>query len=287
MFSAQLCFTPALSKQLIAKGVSALPEVRNAFEGGKIMLAAGVTTAHIFTELSGALPEDALACGMVSTKGTCVGQAMSTFLGKHGHANYWFFDRGKISESQDIDRVLEGFSSHDVFIKGANAIDCNGRAGVMLGVETGGFMGKAIGHVMAKGINFLIPAGLEKAVLGSIPDVARGMGTRKVDYSSGMPVGLIPIAGKVVTEVEAFKSLADVEVFHVASGGAMGAEGSVTLLVKGKKVEVEKCLDIYRDIRQDSRFSDIRIQPAQCKEHKWETCIKKNILYKENVINGV
>ena len=86
MFRAQLSFTPALSKRLIAKGVSALPEVRTAFEGGKILLAAGVTTAHIFAELSGALPDDPLACGMVSTKGTCVGEAMSTFLGEHGHA---------------------------------------------------------------------------------------------------------------------------------------------------------------------------------------------------------
>ena len=47
-------------------------------------------------------------------------------------------------------------------MKGANALDAMGQAGVLLGMENRETMGKAIGHVMAKGIHFVIPVGARK-----------------------------------------------------------------------------------------------------------------------------
>ena len=210
MVRALLNFTPALSKGLIAKGVAVLPQVRKAFENGKVVISTGSTTSHIYREFLGKWPDGPLACGMVTGKGLCVGSGMTDFLGAHGHAKYWYFEKGTPVQTEDLDEVLAGCTAQDVFMKGANALDAMGQAGVLLGMENGGTMGKAIGHVMAKGIHFVIPVGLEKTVIGSVADDAVEMGIHRLDYCSGMPVGLMPLSGEVITELEAMGQLAHV-----------------------------------------------------------------------------
>jgi hypothetical protein len=283
-----LSFTPAVSKRLIAKGFRVLPEVQQALRSGKILVGAGTTTAHIYLELCGRRPDGALACGMVTGKGMCVGRGMTEFVGTHGHARFWLFDCGELVPCEELEPALETLGSDDVFVKGANAIDGTGQAGVLLGVDSGGTIGKAIGHVMAKGVRFVIPVGLEKAILGSVADVCREVGTRKLTQASGMPVGLLPVSGIVVTEIEALRRLLpDVEVFQVASGGVSGGEGAVTLLIKGEQGEMDKLVDLYAELMQDDRLAQMEIRPASCAEHKWPACIQKNILYKNNVRKGI
>lgn len=192
-----------------------------------LVISTGSTTTHIYRELLGQWPEGPLACGMITGKGLCVGRGMTDFLGAHGHAKYWYFEKGTAVQIEDLDEVLAGCAAQDVFMKGANAIDSMGRTGVLLGMENGGTMGKAIGHVIAKGIHFVIPVGLEKTVIGSVSDHAEEMGIHRLDYCSGMPVGLMPLSGEVITEMEAMEQLARVEAFHVAAGGVSGGEGSV------------------------------------------------------------
>lgn len=153
----------------------------------------------------------------------------------------------------------------------------------MLGMGNGGTIGKAIGHVMAKGINFIVPVGLEKAVLSPVVESAMEMGIEKVGHSTGMPVGLIPVSGKVITEIQALKNLSDVEVFHAASGGISGGEGSVTLLVKGVKAEIEKVIRVYSGLKEDNRLERLGVRPAACAKHKWPACMEKNICFRDNV----
>jgi len=286
MERALLTFTPSLSKRLIAKGVAAMPEVQKAFGEGKVLISTGTTTTFIYGELCGEMPEGPLACGMVTEKGLCVGSGMTDFLGSHGHARYWYFEKGRLVAAEDIEAVLEGFTSEDILMKGANAIDCSGQAGIMLGVESGGLTGKVIGYVMARGIHFVIPVGLEKSVLGLVMDSAREMGTRRVEHVSGMPVGMIPVTGTVVTECRALECLADVQVFHVASGGVSGAQGAVVLLVTGDGSEVAKILALYETLREEDSRDPITISPAQCAKHKWRPCMATNMLYKGNVKAG-
>ena len=285
MVRALLHFTPAVSKGLIAKGVAALPQVKKAFEKGRVVISTGSTTSHIYRELVGTWPEGVLACGMVTGKGLCVGRGMTDFLGSHGHAKYWYLEKGSPVQTEDLDEVLAGCTAQDVFMKGANALDPVGQAGVLLGMENGGTVGKAIGHVMAKGIHFIIPVGLEKMVRGSVSDCAGEMGIHRLDYCSGMPVGLMPLSGEVVTEIEAIVRMTQLEVRHVAAGGISGGEGSVALLVKGEKDQVEKILDLYTILKQESEESPIS-EPALCTDHKWKHCASKNIYYAQNVTEG-
>ena len=285
MVRALLNFTPALSKGLIAKGVAALPEVREAFENGKVVISTGSTTSHIYRELYGKWPEGPLACGMVTGKGLCVGSGMTDFLSAHGHAKYWYFEKGTPVQTEDLDEVLAGCTAKDVFMKGGNSLDPTGQAGVLLGMENGGTIGKAIGHVMAKGIHFVIPVGLEKMVFGSVADDAVEMGIHRLDYCSGMPVGLMPLSGDVITEMEAVEQLARVGVFHVAAGGISGGEGSVALLVKGEKDQVERIVDLYAFLKKETGAAP-SAGPALCSDHKWQHCAAKNIYYAENVKEG-
>jgi hypothetical protein len=285
MARALLNFTPELSKGLIAKGVAALPQVREAFENGKVVISTGSTTTHIYRELSGHWPEGPLACGMVTGKGLCVGRGMTDFLGTHGHAKYWYFEKGTPVQTEDLDEVLAGCTAEDVFMKGANALDPMGQAGVLLGMENGGTIGKTIGHVMAKGIHFVIPVGLEKMVMGAVADDAVEMGIHRLDHCSGMPVGLLPISGEVITEMEAVAQLARVAVFHVAAGGVSGGEGSVALLVKGEKEQVEKIVDLYAFLKKETEAAP-SVGPALCADHKWRHCAAKNIYYAKNVKEG-
>jgi hypothetical protein len=282
MTRALLNFTPTLSKGLIAKGVAALPRVRDAFEHGKVVISTGSTTSHIYRELLGEWPDGPLACGMVTGKGLCVGRGMTDYLGSHGNAKYWYFEKGTAVQTDDLDEVLAGCTAQDVFMKGANALDLMGQAGVLLGMENGGTMGKAIGHVIAKGIYFVIPVGLEKTVMGSVSDHATEMGIHRLDYCSGMPVGLMPLTGEVVSELEAVEQLARVEPFHVAGGGVSGGEGSVALLIKGEKEQVEKIVDTYNRLKDEAEGAPAS-GPALCSHHKWQHCTAKNIHYAKNV----
>ncbi len=285
---ATLSFTPALSKRLIAKGIAALPSVQRAFKQGRLLMSSGTSTAHLFVELTGAWSGGALACGMISEKGTCVGRAMSQILNQQGHARFWFFEKGQLNDSGDLEAALSELDAGDVFIKGANAIDNQGGVGVLLGVEEGGgILGKSLGYVMSRGVEFILPAGLEKMVMGSLQETAREMGSRRAQFSTGMPVGLLPVAGQRFCEIEALKQLTGVEVFHGASGGSAGAEGSVVLLVKGNREQVERVVELYKELRGDNRFAELKVEPSLCAEHKWGPCALRNFLYAENVKKGV
>lgn len=281
--SATLGFTPALSKRLIGHCLAALPEVQEAYHHGRILLSSGSTTSHVYAALTGAWTGEALACGIITEKGTCVARAMCATLSEKGHSRFWFFEKGERVQIDDLEAALDRMGAGDCFIKGPNALDASGGIGILLGQEAGGMMGKALGYVQSRGITFLLPGGLEKMVYGSIVETARQMGIRKVDYTSGMPVGLLPVAGRRFCEIEALESIAGVEVFHAASGGTAGGEGSIVLIVRGPAESVDKVISLYRELKADKRFEAMHAESAICSEHKWAPCAKRNFNYVENV----
>ena len=59
----------------------------------------------------------------------------------------------------------------------------------------------------------------------------------------------MPVSGHIVTEIEALKTLADVDALQVAAGGVVGAEGGVWLLIEGEEAQIEKALEIIEECR--------------------------------------
>lgn len=228
----QATLTPAESKRLIAKAVAAMPEVKKALRGGTIVVELGTTNGRIVEELLGRkIERDRFAAGVVLPSGTCI-------VPREKRLREIVIRRGRVMDA-GLEDVLDELTPRDVLIKGANAIDSSGNAGVFLGSASGGTVGRALGAVMAKGVNLIIPVGLEKFIPGSIREVSRMTGILRANYATGCAVGLIPISGRVITELEAVEILSGAKAMVIGKGGVSGAEGSVTLLIRGNPVQVK------------------------------------------------
>ncbi|MBI4301243.1 MAG: hypothetical protein HY664_01385 [Chloroflexi bacterium] len=229
----------------MGKGVAALPEVKRALNQGTVIVARGTTNAFVAEELIGiVVPKAEYAAGIITDgrlRVTPRGVMLKPYV---------------IRQGQVVDEALEeavrGFDAEDVFIKGANAVDIEGNAGILLGGETGGTIGSVLSILISRGSYLIAPVGLEK-LIPSVIQAASKVGIRRVKYSMGMKVGLMPlVTAKVITETQALKVLTGVTATHVASGGIGGSEGSVVLVLEGAEEAVERAYRLVEAIKGEA-----------------------------------
>jgi len=234
---------PRESKRLIAKAVVALPEVLRAKRKGIICVSMGHTNAYVVEELIGEnINKEKYMAGYIDGGELRV-------LAKEDRIPPFVMVNGKIS-SISPDDALNKMRSGDVFIKGANAVDPDGFVGVLLASERGGTIGDIIGKVMAKGINLVVPVGLQKLV-PSVVQAADALGIYKVDEAFGYKVGMMPVTNaKVVTEVDAFGMLFGLNAVLVSAGGIGDSEGAVVLALTGSEHQIKNALSTLREIRE-------------------------------------
>jgi len=245
---AEITLSPAESKRLIAKAVVAMDVVRRAREKGILVICRGSTNAYILEEIQGSKVEKGkYTAGYVGPRGLEVNPNIPTET---------ILVDGKLKEGALFADVAKELKTGDVVIKGANAIGPDGIPGILIGRRnpktTGGTLGIFQMTVMARGVDVIVPVGLEKCIPVSVLVGSKKVSKGQVDYATGMPCGLIPIFGTVVTEVEALKMMADVEVTPIAAGGIGGGEGSITLLVEGAEAQVRKVIGIVESIKGES-----------------------------------
>ena len=265
----QVTLTPPESKKLIAKAVTKLDIVKKAQKDGIILVGASTTCAFILEELANRKITRGYGCGIIIPRGTCIMQEMLDSIHQRGYAKTWVLEKGKLHEDLTVDDVLKRMGAGDVFIKGANALDPQGNAGVFLGSTIGGTVGRVVGTAMAKGINVIIPVGLEKMIPTPISRAATEAGIEKMDYSMGMPVGLIPLNGTVVDEVKALNILTGAEAIPIGAGGVGGAEGSVTLVIKGSEGQVKRSLKLIESIKGTEEPAT---SPPECRDCRYPRC---------------
>jgi len=256
--------TPSESKRLIGKAVAALPAMKNAKKKGKIFIGHGSTNVYVAEELLGkkfgkVLDRDAYLSGVIQRGTLCT-------IPSDEKPPILILNRGVIEPPPlTMSELLKDFDRESIFIKGANAVDLEGNAAVIVAHPEGGAIGWAIGILCARGIRLIAPVGLEKLV----PSVRKSVelcGQQSLDYCEGLKVGMIPLAGaEVVTELEALRILAGVEAFHVASGGNAGSEGCVTLVAEGSIGSVKKAIKTVTAIKGES--------PLIPRKPKCEDCI--------------
>jgi hypothetical protein len=156
---------------------------------------------------------------------------------------------GKVVEGADSKEEILSFGPDDVFIKGGNAIDPSGNAGIFTSSLTAGTIGMAWPVVTPRGSHLIMPIGLEKLV-PSVIEAAQSTDLYRFKYSMGLPARLTPVVlGKVVTEVEALAVLAGVKVTHVGSGGVGGSEGAVVLVMEGEESRVDQAFELVTSIK--------------------------------------
>ena len=246
---ALVSLTPAESKRLIAKGVAALPEVRRALERGIVIIARGTTNAFVVEEMTGDKVEP--KCNYAA--GIIVDGELSSTPGDV-RMEPVVLRRGKPDGTLPADALME-FREGDVSIKGANAVDPEGNAGVLAAGERGGTIGEILPVLLPRGSHLVVPVGLEK-LIPSVAQAARATGIFRFKYSTGLPVGLVPIPNAlVVTEVQAFQVLTGVKVVPVAAGGIAGSEGTVVLSLEGKAAQIEQALSLVKSVKGEPPVS--------------------------------
>jgi hypothetical protein len=247
---AQVTLTPAEGKRLIGKGIAAMEPVQSALRQGTLIIATSTTTGYVVEELLGQEIDKAhFTAGVVTADGCHI-------TGGENRYDHYVLRKGELTtmKTPELPPILERMGPDDVFIKGANAIDCSGAAGILLAGINGGTIGTAWGYLTANGVKTIIAAGLEKLVPTNLADVARRTGRNKVDKSMGWACGMMVVHADIVTEVEAFQLLFEIEAIPIAGGGISGGEGARVFLLEGDTEQTEAAFDLVMQIKGEPRL---------------------------------
>ena len=239
-----IVLNPSESRRLLAKATVACAEVLYASKQATLIIGRGVTSAFISEELFG--------IEIKRKANQTMGSVMNglTNANKGAPPCTWHVIRkGMIVEGADSNVEILEFGPEDVFIKGANAIDPEGHAGIFASNPEGGTIGMCWPIVTTRGSHLIMPVGLEKMV-PSVLDASKHSGIYSFKYSTGLPVKVIPVVtGKVITEIQAFGILAGVHAYHLGSGGIGGSEGAVVLALEGDELQMRKAFELVRTIK--------------------------------------
>jgi hypothetical protein len=253
-------FTPWESRRLIGKAVAALPAVQTAYKEAEMIIAHGSTNVFVAEELMGYCPNKEFYLS---------GQVINSVLCQTHPAEkppMIKLVRGELVQPAPMmDATLRNFDERCVFIKGGNAVDHDFNAGVFCAHPGAGTIGFAYGMLSARGSHLIVPIGLEKLV-PSVPRAARYMGQDTFYYHAGQRTGMLPLVNAtVITEIQAFDILFDVEAIHVGGGGAMGSEGSVVLVAEAEQAHMDEIVRAYEAIKGE--------KPLKTRKAICETCI--------------
>jgi len=255
----QVSLTVSECKRLIGKGVAKMDIVRQAYKNGTILLSGGTTDAYVFEELTGVKVDKELSmCGFIVPFGACR---------NHVRGPETMIIRGTKILREDaplFSSYIDKMRHTDVYIKGANALDMAGKAAVMFGHPSGGAQGPIIRKVIAKGMNFIVPVGLEKLIPIPLAAALEECRTAKVDYSMGMPVRLMEMKGRVVTELDAVRILSGAEAIPIGKGGIGGAEGALTMIIKGGREQVATAREMIKECKGELPIRGKRMDCKVC-----------------------
>ncbi|WP_350343505.1 hypothetical protein PRVXT_002814 [Proteinivorax tanatarense] len=245
------------SKRLIAKAISKLPQIVEAMDKGKIVIAGGTTNGYIVEELTGKkINKELYTAGVI-----CQGRGCIT--PEENRISPIVLEKGEISSLTWLE-ALETMGKGDVFIKGGNAVDSDKNVGIMVAHPQGGTIGAALGTVIAKGVNLVLPVGLEK-LIPSVRKASLAGGIEEINYSLGMPVGLVPVStGQVITEVEAVSEKFGVKSIPFAAGGNGDSQGSISLVLEGDDERIKEAFNNLKRIKKEQPLEAVK-QKCPCK----------------------
>jgi len=239
---ASVVLNSTTAKRLIAQGVAAHPLVSAALSQGTVIVTLGTTNGYVAAELLGAsIDQGAFAAGVIDYRWN--------INARLGEASDLVLEDGQ-KIPFDEKAVLGALTAGDMVIKGGNALDPFGTVGVLMAAATGGTVGRYVPTAQARGVDIVIPISLAKSIHTSIADLTLEMGSRKVDLAMGIPCGMFPLTGYVVTEIEALALLFDVDATHVCSSGIGIGQGSVSLLIEGEEANVRAAFSRVEELSQ-------------------------------------
>ena len=269
---AQIILTPTESKKLIAKAVANMDIVRQAATDGMVVLHPSSSTYFMVEELTGTKPgTNYWVCGVVAPRGTCV--EMGILIGDYlprsittdpgEFQTWWVIRNGKLSIGEKVSKLIEQVKDTDVFIKGVNALDPQGNVGIMIGDPIGGGpLGRILSAWRKISFHLIFPVGMEKLISIPISQASKEAKQTKYDYAMGLSTGLFhcPEDETIVkvTEIDAIKMLSGAIAIPISAGGLGGAEGAITMVIKGDEGQVKKAIDFIEDSK-GARLPQLRL----------------------------
>lgn len=236
--------TPSCSKRIIGKAVATHPEINKVLKKGTLVIIAGSTNGYVAEELLQSLGHGKEFSRKGFRRGITTAQGANIEI-THTTGDVVIVD-GEWQTDKIVFDVADELKAGDLVLKGANAFDKNGKAAVQIGHPKAGTIGSVLPAIFGKRVKLLVPVGLEKRVLGKIDDLVYLCN----DGETSGP-RLLPLPGKIFTELDAIKQLTGAEAFMLAAGGIYGAEGSVWIGVKGESKQVEAAGNLIKECAKE------------------------------------
>lgn len=240
--------TVSEGKRLIAKGIMAMPSVKEKLEKGMIIVTKGTTNTYIAEELlNKSVEHGSFVIGHFAPEGQTPVNAekkqMKEVVIKDGKV----IDVG-------YDEALKMLEPGDIVMKGGNLLNYSMKqAAVCIGAPNGGTTYKLLPYVGEGKAELIIPIGLEKETTANLEDLEKTLNAGNERLNS-VPRLYLFRTGMVFTEIEAIRQFADVKVFPYGVGGVAGREGGVSLVISGKETEVNKVLELVKTIQGERPF---------------------------------
>lgn len=251
----QFILTPAMGKRLIGKALAAHPAVRAACKDGTVVIIAGTTNGYAAEEILGGLGQADGFSRLRFFRGvTLPPSSPTTATGRLPDESSFPGDvvirDGRWEKGKTIFDVIEGLKEGDVILKGANAVNLDsGLAGILIGHPQGGTVGAALQAVVGRRVRLILPVGLEKRVSCDLAELAVRLNTPGAHGPR-----LLPVAGEIITEIQAVEMLTGAKAELISAGGVHGAEGAVWLAVWGEDEQVQAAETLMKSVRDEPAF---------------------------------
>lgn len=254
----QFLITPAAGKRLIAKALVKHPAVSESLVSGTIVVIAGTTNGYVAEEILSSIGQaenfsrKRFFRGVVLPPG-CPATSSGRIKDETGFPGDVVIKDGIWKQGKTIFDVVDDLRKGDVILKGVNALNLpKGQAGIYIGDSHAGTIGASIQAVVGRRVRLILPAGLEKRVYNDLNDLAR-----KLNAPGSHGPRLLPVAGEIVTEIEAISILTGASAEQVAGGGVSGAEGATWLAVYGNDEQIESTKKLLNSIIREPNFEFI------------------------------
>jgi hypothetical protein len=245
--------SPAAGKRMIAKAILQIPEVQEALESKTVVIVAGTTNCYLAEEILGKLGQLEGFSRKRFFRGVTLphnykredsGNDEIKFLGDV------IITGGKWDQGKTIFDVADQLKAGDIIFKGANAVNLEDRqAAILIGHPAGGTIIPIVQSNIGRRVELYLPVGLEKRITANINEIAA-----LVNSTAASGPRLMPVTGKIVTELHAVKVLTGADAELIASGGVCGAEGSYWLAVTGTENQISKMDEVFGEVKGEENF---------------------------------
>jgi len=255
IFIKQFLLTPAAGKRLIGRSFLRFASIRKALAERTVVIIAGTTNGYVAEELLGSIGQGADFSRKRFFRGVTLPPAYPvTESGRLSDETDFpgdvVINGGKWEKGLTVFDVADDLKQGDVIVKGVNALNIDKKqAAVYIGDLKAGTSNVLMQAVLGRRVELYLTANLEKRISGDLHYLAR-----KLNAGNASGPRLFPLAGNIVTELEAIEIITGAKAELVAGGGVSGAEGSCWIAVSGSEKQIKTAENVINSVREEENF---------------------------------